>query len=43
MREKQIFNSLIRAFVDGDDKIYKKLSYSAQKLGSAFQKINFLS
>ena len=32
----------LKVFVDGDDKIYKKLSYSAQKLGSAFQKINFL-
>jgi phytoene/squalene synthetase len=32
----------LKVFVDGDDKTYKKLSYSAQKLGSAFQKINFL-
>ena len=32
----------LKVFVDGDDKMYKKLSYSAQKLGSAFQKINFL-
>ncbi len=32
----------LKVFVDGDDNIYKKLSYSAQKLGSAFQKINFL-
>ena len=32
----------LKVFVDGDDKMYNKLSYSAQKLGSAFQKINFL-
>ena len=32
----------LKVFVDGDDKLYKKLSNSAQKLGSAFQKINFL-
>ena len=32
----------LKVFVDGDDKMYNKLSCSAQKLGSAFQKINFL-
>ena len=32
----------LRVFVYGDDEKYKELEYSAMKLGSAFQKINFL-
>ena len=32
----------LKIFVDGDQDRYEKLSYHAKKLGSAFQKINFL-
>lgn len=32
----------LRVFVNGDDTLYHKLKPSAMKLGSAFQKINFL-
>ena len=32
----------LRVFCDGDDKQYQELKPSAMKLGSAFQKINFL-
>ncbi|MCU0421222.1 MAG: phytoene/squalene synthase family protein [Bacteroidia bacterium] len=32
----------LRVFVEGDDAAYNKLRYNAMKLGSAFQKINFL-
>ena len=32
----------LRVFVKGDDALYNKLRYSAMKLGSAFQKVNFL-
>ena len=32
----------LKVFVQGDEKNYHKLSYYAKKLGSAFQKINFL-
>ncbi len=32
----------LKIFVDGDQDRYEKLSYYAKKLGSAFQKINFL-
>ncbi len=32
----------LRVFLDGDDKRYHELKESAMKLGSAFQKINFL-
>lgn len=32
----------LRVFCDGDDNLYKSLEYNAMKLGSAFQKINFL-
>jgi phytoene/squalene synthetase len=32
----------LKVFVDGDDQQYAALTYSAMKLGSAFQKINFL-
>jgi 15-cis-phytoene synthase len=32
----------LRVFVRGSDEIYKHLEYHAMKLGSAFQKINFL-
>lgn len=47
--EKYIFGSAeviglmcLKVFVNGDLSEYKRLSPSAQKLGSAFQKINFL-
>ncbi len=32
----------LRVFVDGDDAMYQHLKGSARKLGSAFQKVNFL-
>jgi phytoene/squalene synthetase len=32
----------LKVFVDGDEQRYEALKYSAMKLGSAFQKINFL-
>jgi phytoene/squalene synthetase len=32
----------LKVFVAGDQKKYEELKYSAQKLGSAFQKVNFL-
>lgn len=32
----------LRVFCNGDDMLFDKLSYSARKLGSAFQKVNFL-
>lgn len=32
----------LRVFVKGDDELYKKLEIPARKLGSAFQKVNFL-
>lgn len=32
----------LKVFVNGDQKIYEELEYSAKKLGSAFQKVNFL-
>jgi phytoene synthase len=32
----------LRVFTDGDDDAYERLRHSAMKLGSAFQKINFL-
>lgn len=32
----------LKVFVNGDSKKYNKLKYSAMKLGSAFQKVNFL-
>lgn len=32
----------LRVFTEGNDEAYEKLKYSAMKLGSAFQKINFL-
>jgi len=32
----------LRVFVDGDDAMYQHLKESARKLGSAFQKVNFL-
>jgi len=32
----------LKIFVNGDQERYEKLSYHAKKLGSAFQKINFL-
>ena len=32
----------LRVFVEGDDEQYRKLKDSAMKLGSAFQKVNFL-
>ena len=32
----------LRIFVEGDSDQYHELSYSAQKLGAAFQKVNFL-
>lgn len=32
----------LKVFVNGDDKKYDELKYSAMKLGSAFQKVNFL-
>ena len=32
----------LRVFVEGDDEQYNKLKDSAMKLGSAFQKVNFL-
>jgi phytoene synthase len=32
----------LRVFTNGDDEAYQKLRHSAMKLGSAFQKINFL-
>lgn len=32
----------LRVFVKGDDELYEKLKISAMKLGSAFQKVNFL-
>jgi 15-cis-phytoene synthase len=32
----------LKIFCDGDDKLYKELEHSAMKLGSAFQKVNFL-
>lgn len=32
----------LRVFTDGDTKLYEKLRYPAMKLGSAFQKVNFL-
>ena len=32
----------LKVFVDGDEKIYRDLSEPALKLGSAFQKVNFL-
>ena len=32
----------LKVFVDGDEATYKKLTPSAQKLGDAFQKVNFL-
>jgi phytoene synthase len=32
----------LKIFVEGDDANYEKLKHSAMKLGSAFQKINFL-
>ncbi len=32
----------LRVFCEGDEKRYQELKYSAKRLGSAFQKINFL-
>ena len=32
----------LKVFVDGDEKQYQKLKINAMKLGSAFQKVNFL-
>ncbi|MGQ9848240.1 MAG: phytoene/squalene synthase family protein [Bacteroidales bacterium] len=32
----------LRVFCNGDNDLFDKLKYSAQKLGSAFQKVNFL-
>jgi phytoene/squalene synthetase len=32
----------LRVFVDGDDNLYKQLKDPARRLGSAFQKVNFL-
>lgn len=32
----------LRVFCDGDEPLSQQLEYSAQKLGSAFQKVNFL-
>ena len=32
----------LKVFVKGDEKLYDELKYSAMKLGSAFQKVNFL-
>lgn len=32
----------LRVFTEGDEKRYEELKYSAMKLGSAFQKVNFL-
>src|SRR5699024_10004426 len=32
----------LQVFVEGDDKMYTKLAPYARKLGSAFQKVNFL-
>ena len=32
----------LKVFVDGDNKLYEELKNSAMKLGSAFQKVNFL-
>lgn len=32
----------LKVFCDGDHDLYNRLEYSAQKLGSAFQKVNFL-
>ncbi len=32
----------LRVFLDGDDEAYNELKYYARRLGSAFQKINFL-
>jgi phytoene/squalene synthetase len=32
----------LKIFVNGDEKMYSKLKFEAMKLGSAFQKINFL-
>ena len=32
----------LKVFVDGDNEKYENLKYSAMKLGSAFQKVNFL-
>ncbi|GAF03188.1 phytoene/squalene synthase family protein [Saccharicrinis fermentans] len=32
----------LKVFVDGDQRMYNDLKYSASKLGSAFQKVNFL-
>ena len=32
----------LKVFVNGDQKLYEKLTSSAMKLGAAFQKINFL-
>jgi len=32
----------LKVFCEGDDILYDKLKYAAMKLGSAFQKVNFL-
>lgn len=32
----------LKVFCDGDAELYNKLEYTARKLGSAFQKVNFL-
>ena len=32
----------LKVFVKGNEKLYDELKYSAMKLGSAFQKVNFL-
>jgi 15-cis-phytoene synthase len=47
--EKYIYGSAdvvglmcLKVFCDGDEKLYNKLENSARKLGSAFQKVNFL-
>lgn len=32
----------LKVFCNGDDKLYQELEFSARKLGSAFQKVNFL-
>ena len=32
----------LKVFVQGDNKLFKKLKFYAMKLGSAFQKVNFL-
>lgn len=32
----------LKVFVEGDDAMYNELKYAAMKLGSAFQKVNFL-